>query len=556
MKRVNDSRIGIELVIFVATIVFGGSAKADFAFGEPVNLRTVIPAIDPAHESIDRLSYDGLELYIQSDRPGGQGDYDLWVLKRASKDHDWGPAQNLGPGINSSTIEGGLSISADGLTLYFDSLRAGGQGSWDIYMTTRTTTNDPWGPVVNLGPKVNSSSADGGPSISADGLELYFNSWRPGGYGKGDIYVIRRATTNEPWTDPENLGPLVNTPFEDCMPCLSADGLLLFFCDNFQASAQPRPGGYGGSDLWMTSRATLSSAWQAPMNLGPRVNRSIHEIIPIFTADATALIFTTNFDGAWDNWQAPIIPIVDFNGDGQVDGKDVLYMAGSWGSDDTLCDIGPLAWGDGLVDLNDLVALTEYLGTEVVDPTLAAHWKLDEVEGMITRESVGDDDAYVLGGAAWEPAGGQMDGAILLDGVDDCVVTSFEFAPSQGPFSVLAWIKGGAPGQVVLSQTLGANYLMADVEGRLMSELSSTGSDPLLSETVITDGQWHRIGLVWDGLRRMLYADGFVVAEDMPDALDGSSSGQYIGTGKGMEPGSFFWGLIDDVRIYNRAVRP
>jgi hypothetical protein len=79
---------------------------------------------------------------------------------------------------------------------------------------------------------------------------------------------------------------------------------------------------------------------------------------------------------------------------------------------------------------------------------------------------------------------------------------------------------------------------------------------PLLSETIITDGQWHRIGLVWDGLRRMLYVDGVVVAEDMPEALEGSSSGQYIGTGKAMEPGTFFWGLIDDVRIYSRAVKP
>ena len=91
-----------------------------------------------------------------------------------------------------------------------------------------------------------------------------------------------------------------------------------------------------------------------------------------------------------------------------------------------------------------------------------------------------------------------------------------------------------------------------------MTELNGPGQSdgPLLSETVITDDQWHRIGLVWDGLRRMLYADGVVVAEDMPEALDGSSSGQYIGTGKAMEPGTFFSGLIDDVRIYNRAVRP
>ncbi len=54
----------------------------------------------------------------------------------------------------------------------------------------------------------------------------------------------------------------------------------------------------------------------------------------------------------------------------------------------------------------------------------------------------------------------------------------------------------------------------------------------------------------------MLYADGVVVAEDLQDALEGSGGGQYIGTGQGMEPASFWAGLIDDVRIYNRAVTP
>jgi len=70
------------------------------------------------------------------------------------------------------------------------------------------------------------------------------------------------------------------------------------------------------------------------------------------------------------------------------------------------------------------------------------------------------------------------------------------------------------------------------------------------------DGQWHRIGLIWDGSRRMLYVDGVVAAEGTQSALSGSGNGLYIGTGKNMEPGTFWSGLIDDVRIYNRAVSP
>ncbi|MHC4433458.1 MAG: LamG-like jellyroll fold domain-containing protein, partial [Planctomycetota bacterium] len=79
---------------------------------------------------------------------------------------------------------------------------------------------------------------------------------------------------------------------------------------------------------------------------------------------------------------------------------------------------------------------------------------------------------------------------------------------------------------------------------------------PLVSETVITDGQWHRVGLIWDGSTRMLFVDDTIVAEDTQPALLGSDRGLYIGVGADYAPGTFFSGLIDDIRIYNRAVRP
>lgn len=79
---------------------------------------------------------------------------------------------------------------------------------------------------------------------------------------------------------------------------------------------------------------------------------------------------------------------------------------------------------------------------------------------------------------------------------------------------------------------------------------------PLKSEFVIADGQWHRIGFVWDGSNRTLYVDDILVAEDTQANLQGSDSGLYIGCGKAMESGTYWSGLIDDVRIYNRAVSP
>jgi hypothetical protein len=103
-----------------------------------------------------------------------------------------------------------------------------------------------------------------------------------------------------------------------------------------------------------------------------------------------------------------------------------------------------------------------------------------------------------------------------------------------------------------------SNWLAVDSDGNLMTELKS--SDPaagsLVSETVIADGQWHRIGLVWDGSQRKLYVDSVIVAEDTQDGLEGSESGLNIGAGKMTQPGTYFSGLIDDVRIYNRVVSP
>jgi hypothetical protein len=123
----------------------------------------------------------------------------------------------------------------------------------------------------------------------------------------------------------------------------------------------------------------------------------------------------------------------------------------------------------------------------------------------------------------------------------------------------LAWIKGGAPGQVILSQVGGANWLVAqDPGGVLATELKESGrkGKPLVSAAVITDGVWHRVGFVWDGSNRILYVDGVEVARDTQANLAGSTGGLYLGVGSTLAPGTFWKGLIDDVRIYDRAVRP
>jgi hypothetical protein len=217
-----------------------------------------------------------------------------------------------------------------------------------------------------------------------------------------------------------------------------------------------------------------------------------------------------------------------------------------------------MPWGDGKVDVQDLAILAEYLFQHVDDPTLIAHWALDEPEGMTAQESVTGLNDWVIGNPVWQPTGGMVGGALEFDGVDDCLITDSSIDTTEGPFSVLAWIKGGAPHQTIMAQQTVANWLTLDAEGKLVTELKGLGrsSGPLSSEVIIADGQWHRIGLVWDGLQRMLYVDSLVVAADTQDGLEASDRGLYIGAAKDYPSGTFFSGLIDDIRIYSRAVKP
>ena len=277
----------------------------------------------------------------------------------------------------------------------------------------------------------------------------------------------------------------------------------------------------------------------------------------IYVIGGTITLFNDVLSTVEEYYPNPLV--VDFNGDGIVDIKDILRLIESWGQDDPPCDVAPRPSGDGVVDALDLELLMSYWERPVDDPTLIAHWALDEADGDVAYDSAGLNDAYVAGNPSWQPDGGQVNGAVQLDGVDDCILAGAPLNPADGSFSLFVWVKGGAPGQGIISEPGGPDWLSLHPQtGNLMTELTSTGrnSTALMSQAVIDDESWHRIGLVWDGLYRTLYVDGLAVAQDTKDRLQNTGNGFYIGTGKAMTPGTYFSGLIDDVRIYNRAVKP
>jgi Tol biopolymer transport system component len=143
-----------------------------------------------------------------------------------------------------------------------------------VDLRTHAFTGTEWAAPVNLGPAINSSANDQNASLSRDGLSLYFVSNRPGGLGGTDLWVSRRACPQCPWETPRNLA-LVKSSVSDGGPNLSQNGRLLFFHSS-------RTGGHGQSDLWVSRRRDRRDdlAWGVPVNLGPGVNTEINEFAP------------------------------------------------------------------------------------------------------------------------------------------------------------------------------------------------------------------------------------------------------------------------------------
>jgi len=524
--------------------------RADFALGTPTNLRW--PVTNSDIEGSPSISADGLSLYFSRIRSGSA---DIYVTQRASVSDPWGEAVNLGPAVNSSSYDGEPGISSDGLSLYFGSKRPGGYGKADIWVATRASTSDPWEKAVNLGPTINTEADDIDVCISADGLSLYFDSFREGGHGSIDLWVATRETPSDPWQEPVNLGTAVNGLSGDSAPSISADGKVLFFSDFFD----PRPGGQGNADIWMTMRATVSDPWGEPVNLGPAINTSAHDAHPDISADGSTLYFTSTRPrtaGFSPLWQVSIDPVVDFTGDYRVDIEDLLILIEHWGQNEPAYDMGPMPWGDGVVDAADLEVLMSYWGQEIYDPNLRALWKLDEAEGDVAYDSAREYDAIVVGNVLWQPEAGQLDGALQLDGVDDYVSAPFVLDPTKQPFSAFAWVKGGQPGQTIISQQGGfGSWLSVDSAGALATGLTFP-MPAVTSDVVITDDNWYRVGLVSDGVGMSLYVDDVEVARTPTSPILPATGDLQIGAGTNLETGSFWFGLIDDVRVYDRVEVP
>ncbi len=178
-----------------------------------------------ANQGAHSISPDGRSLYFTiCESGGGYGSCDIYVSKRVG--NTWGKPVNLGPKINTKFKETQPCISGDGRSLYFVSSRPGGQGMLDIWVSNMQNDGN-WGEPENLGPNVNTPTIDERPYIHPDGETLYFSSDGRPGFGDADIYYTRKLANG--WSTPENLGYPINSYYYEGGIFVSLSGDTAYF---------------------------------------------------------------------------------------------------------------------------------------------------------------------------------------------------------------------------------------------------------------------------------------------------------------------------------------
>src|SRR5690606_24474694 len=167
-----------------------------------------VPINNAYHNSNLAISADVSTLFLFND----EGNGDIYFSDLI--DGKWSVPQPLPGIINSSFQEKSITISSDEKTLYFSSDRPGGYGGLDIYKATLDSKGD-WSNVKNLGPIINTEFDDDGPFIDYDGVTFYFSSKGHKGMGGHDIFKSVFNPQSNEWSEPQNLGYPINTPDDD-----------------------------------------------------------------------------------------------------------------------------------------------------------------------------------------------------------------------------------------------------------------------------------------------------------------------------------------------------
>ncbi|MBL7738586.1 MAG: OmpA family protein [Chitinophagaceae bacterium] len=247
-------------------------------FFSPQNMGSNVNS--PESEYLPSLTIDGKEL-VFTRRLGAFNEDFFYCQKNAT---DWAKAKPIEGEVNTEQNEGAQNISQDGQLLVFTGCnRPDGFGSCDLYMSYLTDKG--WSEAVNLGGRINSDQWESQPCLSPDKQSLYFASRRGGGYGGSDIYVSYMQA-NGKWSEPQNLGPAINSKGDEQSPFIHADNQTLYFTSD----SWP---GYGETDLFYTRKGP-GGDWSVPVNLGYPINTISHEAGLFVAADGKTAYYASD----------------------------------------------------------------------------------------------------------------------------------------------------------------------------------------------------------------------------------------------------------------------
>lgn len=286
-KRENETELDAKRGLKMAR--FRKEALAHPVPFNPQNLGAAVNSRDD--EYLPSLTADGQTLVFTRRFPrkatttaNTKEEEDLYVS--TLNNGQWSRAERMPEPVNSTDNEGAQCISQDGRIMFYTACnRNDGGGRCDLYMCVNKSGR--WSKPRNLGSAVNSGAWEGQPTFSIDGRTLYFVSNRKGGHGGMDIW--KTTFDGGQWTAPENLGPEINTEFDEMSPFIHFDDHTLYFSSN-------RPEGMGGMDLFVAKRDD-NGRWTQPTNLGYPINTEGDDNNLIVSADGRTAIFASQRDG-------------------------------------------------------------------------------------------------------------------------------------------------------------------------------------------------------------------------------------------------------------------
>ncbi|MCB0760496.1 MAG: carboxypeptidase regulatory-like domain-containing protein [Flavobacteriales bacterium] len=273
------------------------SVRALKMVSDPVDVKVTNlgPGVNTADkEYVPVITGDGQTLYFTSRRsnttaqlkdPNGEYFEDIYFSRKVNG--QWSKAENAGLPINSETHDATVSISADGQTMIIYRTNKNLSGG-DLYLTEMK--NGRWSEPRLLDERINSTYQEASAALNRNASILYFSSNRPGGFGGKDIYRVKRLP-NGSWSLPKNLGPMINTPYDEDAPFVDIDENFLYFSSNGHETM-------GGYDVFR-SRRLDSERWGKPENLGYPVNTVKDDIFMTLDASGKTGYYTSAADGGF-----------------------------------------------------------------------------------------------------------------------------------------------------------------------------------------------------------------------------------------------------------------